>query len=250
MFMTNPFEILVKAFIDSFRPKMLLLTLTSVALAIVFWIVLIWLSINPLVRVAMSMLSSIGFDMTSTHTDFFLLAWFKAILVPMAVFGFLWPIVTSSAVLLAGLYVTPPVVNYLSGKEFSPLERRGDASTWLGLWVTLKAVLIFLIAWIITLPLWLIPGMAFILPIVLTAYLLITVMRFDALSAYATKQEMKLIQSNDSSSAWLIGMVCAFLSFVPPILLIMPVMSALAFVRYYLRTLSKIRNEHLVIEVL
>lgn len=243
----NAIDILLKSLMDSFRPKMLALTLISVAAATIFWLVILWLSIDPLVSLAMSALSFIGFDMTvPAGSDFFLLGVLKTILVPLTVFGFLWPIVASSAVLLAGLYVTPPVVKYLAARDYPELKRSGESGSMMGLWVTVKAVIIFIVGWIVTLPLWLIPGMAFVLPLLLTAYLLIAVMRFDALVEHATKKEMKLIKKRDSSSAWLIGLVCAFLSFVPPILLIMPVMSALAFTHHYLGNLSQLRGSNLI----
>ena len=242
--MNNAMSILFHAFVDSFRPKMLMFTLVSVAIASVFWLVVIWLSVDPLVNVAMWALSFIGLDFSAeaVATDAAFLGWLKVILVPLAVFGLLWPIVATSAVLLAGLYVTPPVVNYLTDKEFRGIEKKGDSGFVMSLWVTLKAVIVFLIAWIVTLPLWLIPGMAFVLPVLLTAYLLMTVMRFDSLSGHATKLEMVEVKKRDSTSAWLIGLVCAFLSFIPPILLIMPVMSALAFTRHYMGTLVQVRQ--------
>ncbi len=245
--MNNALSILINALVDSFRPKMLMLTLISVAFASLFWLGVIWLSIDPLVNLATWLLAFAGVDFTvDPETGSTMLSIIKVVLVPLTVFGLLWPIVATSAVLLAGLYVTPPVVKYLSGREFSDVSTKGDASMWLGLWVTLKAVVVFLLAWVVTLPLWLIPGVAFVLPVLLTAYLLIAVMRFDALATHATKQEMKLIKKKDSTSAWLIGLVCAFLSFIPPILLIMPVMSALAFTRHYLISLREVRSDRVV----
>ncbi|MCR2747045.1 EI24 domain-containing protein [Limnobacter parvus] len=246
--MNNAMSILFNALVDSFRPKMLMLTLVSVAIASVFWLVVIWLSIDPLVNAAMWALSFVGLDFSveALATDAAFLGWLKFILVPLAVFGLLWPIVATSAVLLAGLYVTPPVVNYLTDKEFQGIAKKGDSGTVMSLWVTLKAVVVFLIAWIVTLPLWLIPGMAFVLPVLLTAYLLMAVMRFDSLAGHATKLEIKEIKKRDSTSAWLIGLVCAFLSFIPPILLIMPVMSALAFTRHYMGALVKVREDKVI----
>lgn len=246
--MNNAMSILFNALVDSFRPKMLMLTLASVAIASIFWLVLIWLSIDPLVNAAMWVLSYLGLDFSAeaVSTDAAFLGWLKFILVPLAVFGLLWPIVATSAVLLAGLYVTPPVVNYLTDKEFQGIEKKGDSGMVMSLWVTLKAVVIFLVAWIVTLPLWLIPGMAFVLPVLLTAYLLMAVMRFDSLAGHATKQEIKEIRKRDSTSAWLIGLVCAFLSFIPPILLIMPVMSALAFTRHYMGALVQVREDKVI----
>lgn len=239
----NAIEILFRALADSFRPRMLMLTLISVAAAVVFWIVVLWLAVDPLVNLSMWALSWLGFDMAAAAgSEFFLLGWLKALLVPLTVFGFLWPIVATSAVLLAGLYVTPPVVKYLSQRDFPNVAKQGDSSSIKGIWVTVKATLVFLVAWVVTLPLWLIPGMAFILPIVLTAYLLLEVMRFDAMADHATSKEIKLMKRRDSSSAWMIGLVCAFLSLIPPILLIMPVMSALAFTRFYMQQLDELRQ--------
>jgi len=236
--MNNAMSILFHALVDSFRPKMLMLTLVSVALASVFWLVVIWLSIDPLVSAATWALGYLGLDFSTAAlaTDSAFMGWLKFILVPLAVFGLLWPIVATSAVLLAGLYVTPPVVNYLTEREFRGIQKKGDSGMVTSLWVTLKAVLVFLIAWLVSLPLWLIPGMAFVLPILLTAYLLMTVMRFDSLAGHAT----------NSTSAWLIGLVCAFLSFIPPILLIMPVMSALAFTRHYMGVLQQVRGDKII----
>lgn len=252
--MSNAVSILFNALIDSFRPKMLMLTLVSVTMACIFWLVVIWFSIEPLVDAAIWLLAQLGLDFSaqSVSADFSIMAWLKVIIVPLAVFGLLWPIVATSAVLLAGLYVTPPVVKYLTGKEFRNIEKKGDSGILMSIWVTVKSVLVFFALWIVTLPLWLIPGAALILPVVLTAYLLMTVMRFDALADHATKQEINEVKKHDTASAWLIGVVCAFLSFIPPILLIMPVMSALAFARYYMGRLDKLRsskpNDSIVLE--
>lgn len=246
--LSNPLSILLKALVDSFRPRMLMLTLVAVGLAAIFWLVLIWFSIDPLYKLAVDLLAWAGLDVSlySTAEPSFM-GLVKAVIVPLFVFGLMWPLVATSAVLLAGLYVTPPVVNYISQRDFPQLGKRGDTGWIRSLWVALKAVLVFLIAWVITLPLWLIPGMAFVLPILLTAYLLMTVMRFDALAAHATLDEIHAIRKQDSSSAWLIGIVCAFLSFVPPILLIMPVMSALAFTRHYMLALDQLRSRQIAI---
>lgn len=241
--MNNAFQVLMSALVDSFRPRMLMLTLVSVTAALIFWMVIIWLSVEPVVGAANWLLNWAGFDLSGAGSvDATLITWLKAFLVPLAVFGLLWPVVASSAVLLAGLYVTPLVVKYMASRDFSDLTPQGETGVITSLWITLKAVIVFLLGWIVTLPLWLIPGMAFLLPLLLTSYLLMTVMRHDALSEHATRAELNQIKKRDSTSAWLIGVVCAFLSFVPPVLLIMPVMSALAFTRHYMNTLREIRH--------
>lgn len=240
--MNNAFSVLINALIDSFRPRMLILTLGAVAAALIFWLVLIWLAMDPLSQWILQGLGSIGLDTgLNGPEESGIYQLVKVLIVPLVVMGLLWPIVASSAVMLAGLYVTPAVLSYLSKRDFPDLKHMGRNGMVRSLWVTLKSVIVFLVGWIVTLPLWLIPGMAFVIPLILAAYLLISVMRFDALADHASPEEYAQIKKLDSSSAWLIGLVCAFLSFVPPILLIMPVMSALAFTRFYLKQLESLR---------
>jgi hypothetical protein len=248
VFVINTIANLFSALVDSFRPRMLALTLISVVVALVFWFVVTWLFIEPLVNFAVWLLLQLGLDVSSELTTTYtgLLGWLKFIFVPMIVFGLLWPLVATSAVLLAGLYVTPPVVNFLAEKEFQGIEKKGDTGIFMSLWVTVKSIFIFLIGWIVTLPLWLIPGMALVMPILLTAYLLMTVMRFDSLASYATKIEIKEIERREGSSSWLIALICAFLSFVPPVLVIVPVMSALAFTRHYMGILVQVRKDKII----
>ncbi|HEX4879427.1 MAG TPA: hypothetical protein VFV39_06255, partial [Limnobacter sp.] len=62
MTVNNAMSVLLSALVDSFRPRMLMLTLVSVALASVFWLIVIWLSVDPLVNAAMGLLSWLGLD--------------------------------------------------------------------------------------------------------------------------------------------------------------------------------------------
>lgn len=242
----NPFAILIRAFFDAFRPQMLGLTLLALGLSIVAWIVMLWLCLSPLYDFANYLvgLASTGDFALPMETDSAFLGIFKSMFVFFLIFGVLWPIVASTAVMLASLYATPAVVSFLVKTDFPHLEKRGDASVFRGIWVALKSVLVFLLVWVCTLPLWLIPGVALVLPVLLTGYLLVSVMRFDVLASHAQVEEIHQIAQRDGSSAWILGVVCAFLSFIPPIFLIMPVMSSLAFARHYFLALQQERGQY------
>lgn len=238
----NALTVLIKAFVDSFRPQMLALTCVAVGVSVLFWIFLVWFSLGPLSELAVYLLGAMGVEVDVYPEAQSTLAGFaRSVLTPMLVFGLMWPFVATLAVLLASLYATPLVVKYLGQREFAHLEKKGNAGFVRGVWVACKSVVIFLVVWILTLPLWLIPGVAFLMPILLTAYLLMTVMRFDALATHASVDEINRMTQRDTGSSWFIGLVCAFLSFIPPVLLIMPVMSALAFTRHYLQVLDEER---------
>jgi CysZ protein len=241
----NPFAILIRAFFDAFRPQMLGLTLLALGLSIAAWIVMLWLFMGPLSSFANYLLGlvSAGDLALPLETDSAFLDIFKSMLVMFLVFGVLWPIVASTAVMLASLYATPAVVSFLTKTDFPHLKEQGNASFFRGIWVAFKSVLVFLLLWVCTLPLWLIPGVALVLPILLTGYLLVSVMRFDVLSSHATVEEINRIAKRDGGAAWILGVVCAFLSFIPPIFLIMPVMSSLAFARHYFLALQHEREQ-------
>ncbi len=243
----NPIEVLIKSTFDTFRPKMLSLTLTSIALSVVFWLILFWFAFEWGIQWANSFLNSMGFDMTvAVGDELFLLTLLKSILLPLTVFGLLWPIVVGTAVFLAGIYVMPPVIRFLESKHVMGIHRHSEIGISTTVFFAIKVFTKFLVFWLISIPLWFIPGVAFILPVFLTAYMLRTLMRFDALSEHATQKEIAIISKQDDFKTWVIAFICALLSFIPPILLIVPVLSALSFGRYYLNALGQLRQSEVV----
>ncbi len=240
--MTDALGALGRAILSAFHPRMLLLTLLPLVGAIAIWTALTWFAVDPLLHWAHQWIMADGQvpEVVNSASDI-LGTWVKPLIVPFVVFVILWPLVASTAVALASIVVMPFVVAHVQSRGFEGLERRGNASMLHTVWIALKATVVFVIGWVITLPLWLIPGVGFFLPFVWTAYLLVAVMSFDSLAAHASREEFKRLYRENSRGAWLIGLACAILSVIPPFFLVVPVFSALAFTYFYFAKLREIR---------
>ena len=241
--MGQAFLAMGRAILSAFHPRMLLLTLLPLAGAIAIWTVLTWFAVDPLLKWAHDWVMGSGQTPEVVQTATGLLGpWVKAIVVPAVVFLILWPVIASTAVALASMVVMPFVISHVQSRGFETLERRGNAGFWNTAWIALKATLIFIVGWLLTLPLWLIPGVGFVLPFIWTAYLLTAVMSFDCLAAHATKDESQRLYRKYSSGAWTIGIACAILSVIPPFFLLVPVFSALAYTYFYFDRLQEERQ--------
>lgn len=95
---------------------------------------------------------------------------------------------------------------------------------------------------IVTLPLWLLGPLAVLLPLLLSAYLNQRLFRYDALSEHADAAEMKQIFESARGRLFLLGLLTGALYFIPPINLIAPILSALAFIHLCLAELESFRS--------
>ncbi|MCE2679588.1 MAG: EI24 domain-containing protein [Burkholderiales bacterium] len=241
--MNSGLAALGRGFAGAFHPRMLLLTLMALSAAVALWFFAIWELVDPLLQWVHQFAFSDGQmpEVVNTLSGFGG-AWIKSILVPVIVFFVLWPLVASTAVILASVIVMPFVISHVSKNRFPNLAKAGTGGFFGSLWQALKASLVFVVGWLVTLPLWLVPGVAFFLPFFWTAYLLVAVMSFDCLIEHASADEFKRIYKDSSGGAWWIGLACAALSVVPPLFLLVPVISALAFTHYYLEKLQALRE--------
>ena len=94
----------------------------------------------------------------------------------------------------------------------------------------------------LTLPLWLLGPLAVLLPLLLSAYLNQRLFRYDALSEHADAAEMQQIFESARGRLFLLGLLTGALYFIPPINLIAPILSALAFIHLCLAELESFRS--------
>lgn len=68
------------------------------------------------------------------------------------------------AMLLTAVVVLPLLLNRLSTTDYPELARMGSDSVAAATWNSIWAAVLFIIGWLVTLPLWLVPGLGLILP--------------------------------------------------------------------------------------
>jgi hypothetical protein len=102
---------------------------------------------------------------------------------------------------------------------------------------------LFVVGWLVTLPLWIFPPFALILPVLWWVFALTRMLRVDSLVEHANVQERKYLWSRLNSQYWLIGLIFALLNLIPPAWLVLPVFSALVFAHFSLENLRRLRQQ-------
>ncbi|MEO5687194.1 MAG: EI24 domain-containing protein [Burkholderiaceae bacterium] len=125
------------------------------------------------------------------------------------------PVVVAFTLVLVGLWITPAIVTLVSRRRFPLLERRHGGSWWLGVLASLGYTVAALLAVMVTLPFWLVPGLALVLPPLIWGWLTAKVMGFDALAEHANRPEREAILRAHRFPLLLMGVVCGFLCGVP-----------------------------------
>ena len=125
------------------------------------------------------------------------------------------PVVVAFTLVLVALWITPAIVTLVSRRRFPALERRHGGSWWLGLFASLAYTVGALLMVMITLPFWLVPGLALVLPPVIWGWLTARVMGFDALAEHATAPEREAILRAHRWPLLVMGIICGFLCGVP-----------------------------------
>lgn len=152
-----------------------------------------------------------------------------------------------TAMLLAAIFIVPLLVNEIGAREYPDVARMGEDSFVAATGNSLFAALGFLVGWIGTMPLWLIPGMGLVLPIYWLAWLNRRTFAYDALAAHATRQEWRRLFEQHRGRMLLLGVLLGLLGHVPFVGLLVPAFAALAYVHYGLESLRRERDGAVVV---
>lgn len=75
-----------------------------------------------------------------------------------------------TAMLLAAIFVMPLLLNHVALADYPELARVGKDSVVAGAWNSVAALLLYIVGMLLTLPLWLVPGLGLVLPILWMAW--------------------------------------------------------------------------------
>jgi hypothetical protein len=231
------FKTVLRAARDLLRPGMLWQALWPPLAAFVLWSVIAWFAWMPLAGWIVAELPD--------WQVFAWLAWLGPSLAHVAVFFFFAPLVYFTALLLVAVFALPRMMTLIAARDYPDVSRQGSAGAafWGSLGNTLAAGLIFIVGWLLTLPLLLIPGALLVLPLFWAAWLNQRAFRFDALAEHALPAERGSVIGRERSSLYLGGLVGALLSYVPLLHLLAPAFTAVLFVHLCLGGLRDLRKE-------
>ena len=158
------------------------------------------------------------------------------------------PFAYFTTILLTANVAMPRMMAQVAAETYPDLARRGNNALVGSLVNTLLVGVIYLVGWLVTLPLLLIPGVLLVLPIAWTAWFNQRVFHYDALAEHATPAERYALLRDGRGGLYWAGGLSAVLAHVPIVNLFVPAWTALLFVHLCLARLRRLRMEGVVWE--
>ena len=174
------------------------------------------------------------------------LVWLANILAYLGGWMAIFAIAYLTASLLAAVVILPLILNHLSASEYRDVAAMGKDSFVAAAMNSLVASVVFVLAWVATIPLWLIPGFSLLIPLLLMGWLNRRTFAYDALSMHASDSEWQAIRSGQKTPLFMLGLTMALLAHIPVVGLLVPALAALSFVHYGLEALRRSRGGALV----
>lgn len=209
----------IRALMVQLHPRMLLLTLLPLIVALGVWGVALWLGLQPLIDQLQAWFSDYGlFRWTGDMLDAIGLSSLRTLLVPLIAMWLLLPLMIISALLLVNWMAMPAIARHVSQRFYPQLERRHGGSVVASIRLSFSTFMLYLLAWLVVLPLNLIPLFAIIVQPLLWGWLTSRVMSYEALSSFADETELSLIRNKHQLILLIIGVIAGSLGAIPGLL--------------------------------
>jgi hypothetical protein len=140
---------------------------------------------------------------------------FRPVIGPLVVVALSVPVLLITALLLVASVMMPVIVTLVAQRRFALLDRRRGAGWWRSLLHSLAATALAFGALLATLPLWLFPPLALLLPPLIWGWLTSRVMAFDALADHASNEERQILVADHRWQFLGMGVVAGFLGAAP-----------------------------------
>ena len=198
------------------HPRVMYLSLLPLLLAAVSLGLLSWLGWSDSVAAVRQLLDDWGLS----HA---LLAWLdsaglgalRAALVPLLLVIMAVPLVLMVCLLLVAGLMTPALVKLVRARRFPDLQASQSTPWWQSLLWSLGATGVAILVLLVSLPLWLFPLMAVILPPLIWGWLTYRVMAFDTLADLATPAERQEVLKQHRTTLLAMGVVCGYIGAAP-----------------------------------
>ena len=239
---TRVLSALGRGLASQFTPRMLALLVLPFLVAIGFWIVSAWFLWDPVTGWFQTVVFQGDGWMARGYRSIaqFGLAGLSTWVPNLFAFLLLVPIAIATALALIALLAMPVVIRHLGRETYPDLDRHGGLALGANLWNVLRSLAVFTAGYLLTMPLWLIPPLALIVPWLWWGWLTARLMRFDSLVEHASALERQRLIRSDRRAFLLLGLAVALLNYIPPLFLVAPVLSALVFAHY---SLSRLREQ-------
>jgi len=237
--MKTVFSAFLRALRDLGQPRILAVMVLPVLASLTLWlIVAVWFW--------QSWVTVLGDLIGSTQMARWLRDWGAQWLVnsmgALALIMLLIPALLVTNVVITEIFAMPVMVNLVAARDYPVLDKRNGGTAAGSVLNASAGIIIFLLLFLISLPLWLLGPVGLIAGALNSAYLAQRLFRYDALSEHASADEYRALVGNARGRLFGLGLLLAPLNFVPFLNLFAPVIGALAFTHFCLRELAEHRR--------
>jgi hypothetical protein len=232
-----------RALLSQLHIRMLMLTILPFIASVLIWGVILWYGLQPAIDWLQAFFTERDVFRTVSGTlEWLGLDTIKTLLVPILALWVLLPLMVLTALVFVGTLAMPAIVKHVASRRYPELERRREGSFWGSLWISSVSFLVFILLWIVTLPLTVVPPFTFLVQPALWGWLTYRVMAYDALAEHASDEERREVLRRHRWPLWLIGAVGGILGAAPTLLwlggafviVLFPVMAGLSIWLYVL----------------
>jgi CysZ protein len=209
------------------RGRVWLFLLGPALLALVAWLALAFFWLDGLVATFLQLPPMTWFSAWGA-------AWLASLFAALGGWLLILAAAYLTSILLAAILILPLLLNHVAATDYPDLARMGKDSLTASTWNSVSAALLFVAGTLLTLPLWLVPGLGLLLPIFWIAY--------DALAVHASDDEWRILRRQHGTPLFMLGIVLALLAHLPLIGLLAPTLAALAYIHYTLAALGTLRQ--------
>lgn len=237
---------LSRAVVSQLTPKMLGALLLPFLVAVLGSVILLWLFWTPLKDHIAIWLSQWG--VLNGQSDLWIISVgllaVKTIIIPLLTAGALLPLAGIAGLIVSAVMVMPLALSFVQKKNYPALKKQGQNAFSYSVGNALWVGILFILGWMLTLPLWLIAPLALILPVFWWTFAFTRLLRVDSMVEHASMAERQVLLKRHNKGYWILGLSMALLNLLPPFWFILPVFSALAFAHFNLAALTELRAEN------
>lgn len=224
---------------DLREPRVLALGLIPPIAAISVWAVLAWALADDWSRLVadwiattpwLTWLRDVGLSS--------ILIWGSGI----AALALLLPVMLITALIATEIVAMPLIVPLVGKRHYPQLALRKGGTVAGSIANAVKAIALFAVLWLVSLPLWFTGIGALLLPPLISAGFNQRMFRYDALSEHASADEFKAVIRAAGGKLFLLGLLLALMYAIPFVNLAVPVLSGLAFTHLCLAELARLRT--------
>jgi Etoposide-induced protein 2.4 (EI24) len=177
-----------------------------------------WLEMSSWLSVVWRWLEGVGF------------AQLKTVVAPLLVIFSVTPLVVVVCLLAVSFFMTPTLTRMVMERRFPGMQRKHGGSVLKSVGWTVLSVMLALGAFLLTLPMWLVPPLAMLLPALIWGWLTYRVMAFDVLAEFASPEERHTLMARHRVRLLMMGVITGLMGAAPSLVWASGALFAAAFV--------------------